>query len=301
MPQSFFFSFPLMGTRAIRTLVCRTWRSAESAALFFVFPSILPDGSNATAQATRRASLFYPRTLATSGIKRSIRNTLRVSFSARFRNIRKSIQAMTTDKTQESGNPAPFQVLKALAEISIVISAGLFLVGWSYLYRYYRGFGLAASELNLPLQAILIYSLPVIESVIKSIAFWSGVVGLFVVVLLLKPLLRVSVIVLALLLASPLISWYAAKVGRASANRDAFLSTSTLPFVKLDGTADTEVSGCSLDESNYHLLLRAKGQIYVILPIDSTSGPISANLRVCAFPESRIQSTRIQVGIEEKR
>jgi hypothetical protein len=209
---------------------------------------------------------------------------------------------MITHTGQQSGELAPFQVLKALAEISIVVGAGLFLIGWSYLYGYYRGFGLSAGELNLPLQAILIYSLPVIETT----AFLSGVIIWIISSILLKRMLGITIlIVLGLALAAVLTPWYATKIGRANANRDEFLSTSTLPFVKLEGTTGgDDVTGCSLDESNYHLLLRANGQIYVILPLDNapegTSQGISANLRVCTFPESRIQATRIQIGIVGK-
>jgi hypothetical protein len=204
---------------------------------------------------------------------------------------------MITHTGQQSGELAPFQVLKALAEISIVVGAGLFLIGWSYLYGYYHGFGLSASELNLPVQAILIYSLPVIEST----AFLSGTAILFISFMFLKRLLSVSVLILLGLALAILMPWYANKTGRANANRDEFLSTSTLPFVTLEGTTGGDVvSGCSLDESNYHLLFRANGQIYVILPLDasnSTKQGTPANLRVCTFPESRIQATRIQIGI----
>jgi hypothetical protein len=34
--------------------------------------------------------------------------------------------------------------VKNLAEASVLLAAGLFLVGWSYLYGYFRSFGLSA-------------------------------------------------------------------------------------------------------------------------------------------------------------
>jgi hypothetical protein len=69
---------------------------------------------------------------------------------------------MPKDSDQNLAGVDPFQVLKALAEVSIVVGTGLFVIGWSYIYGYYHGFGLSASELSFSLQAVLTHSLPVI-------------------------------------------------------------------------------------------------------------------------------------------
>ena len=209
---------------------------------------------------------------------------------------------MQTDDEKESARVDPFRVLKALAEISIVIGTGLFVFGWSYLYGYYHLFGLSASELTFSPQAILTYSLPVVlktESILVIASFFV----LFVLIYLVRAFsfLRHPIIVLAAVLLSILAgSRYAGTTGRANAKRDASLSTSTLPYVKLYGSAEPDLGGCSLDEWNFRLLLRTNGQIYVVLPIDNSGELVGTNLRVCSFPESRVQAVRIQIGLEKK-
>jgi hypothetical protein len=199
----------------------------------------------------------------------------------------------TNQEFGKTGIPVPFQVLKTLAEISVVIGAGLYVTGWSYLYGYYRGFGLPASD--IPSQSALVYSLPVLQST----QFLLGSVSVFLFSIYLIPRMRnfsswgyLLVIFITLFL----VPRHASKIGRANANRDAFVSTSTLPFVNFEGSGEEEFNGCALSGSNYRLLIRANGQIYVVLPVENTDK--ASNLRVCSFPESRVLATRIQVGLK---
>ena len=193
-----------------------------------------------------------------------------------------------------------FETVKLLAEISIVLGVGFFLIGWSYLYGYYRVFGLRIVELNFTPQTMLVYSLPVIESLTFRLIFVTALAVLVIIRWLLPTLARTlsrPISVIFIVAATYIIfSWLAVKTGMESAKRDTLLSTSTLPHVKFEGTADTQATGCRMDEWNYLLLLRANGQIYVINPIDDAIATVAPNLRVCVFPESRIQAIRIQVG-----
>jgi hypothetical protein len=194
--------------------------------------------------------------------------------------------------------------VKALAEISVVVGAGLFLVGWSYLFGYYHAFGLSPSDLGFSLQGTFMYSLPVILTRPFVLAFVAimvllVVVGRFPVITraLSQPALPFVLAVLTGVVASS----YASSVGRASANRDSFVSSSTLQYVKLESaSAEAGAGGCSLDEWNYRLLLRSNAQIYVVLPVAGTEKLTTANVRVCIFPDSRIRATRIQVGLGER-
>lgn len=194
-------------------------------------------------------------------------------------------------------------LVKNLAEISVFLGAGLFLIGWSYLYGYYRGFGISADNIDLSLNSVLIHSMPVIGRlgflctcivalVVLVIGGEFGVTGR----ILAKPASMFLLVVIAGLAASQ----YALYIGREAAWQDAHLSTSTLPYVVLQGIEEGGGLGCGLGEANYKLLLQSHGQVIVVLPVDDTRQVEAPNIRVCSFPESRIQALRIQVGLDER-
>jgi hypothetical protein len=207
---------------------------------------------------------------------------------------------MTSDQTPESA--AFFGFMKSVAEASVLLGAGLFLIGWSYLYGYYRGFGLSADNLNLSVYSVLIRSIPVIV----NWEFYATSIAVVLVLLIAGSfqagagvLRNPASIVLLLIVAGLSASRYATGVGRDHALRDASLSTSTLPYVTLEGAEESSATGCALTDSNYRLLVHANGQVVVLLPVDVTQKLIAPNMRVCIFQESRIQAMRIQVGLPE--
>jgi hypothetical protein len=201
------------------------------------------------------------------------------------------------DQSQKSAGFV--QLAKTFAEMSALIGAELFVVGWSYLYGYYQGFGLRANELGFSVQAILIYSLPALQTTTFLIGFAIFVVAVWVAQRgAISRILSQPPIALVLVgLVGVLSSTYAVGVGRKNAARDSLVGTSTLPYVKLDGAQEEANSGCSLDEWNYRLLLRASGQIYVVLPVDETRKTAASGLRICSFPETRVRATRLQVSL----
>lgn len=191
------------------------------------------------------------------------------------------------------------EFVKRLAEASVLLGAILFLIGWSYLYGYYRAFGISADDLGVSVDNVLMHSVPVI---IRT-AFWltvlAGIVLIWVVsrLPLVARWLRLPAILLLLAMTGALsVSRYASAVGRDNAGRDAYVPTSTLPYVSFDGASNATGAGCSLEEANYRLLLRSNGWVFVILPIDSPKRPSAANLRICSFAESEIRAMRIQVA-----
>lgn len=208
---------------------------------------------------------------------------------------------MNTEQAPKLDNFLDF--IKRLAEISVVLGAGLFLIGWSYLYGYCRTFGLSPDDLDFSIDSVLVHSIPVIWSKL----FGIGAAAIFLLALVAnysRPINRWlgrPVLVFPLLLVAGLyVSKYAAGTGRDNARRDAYVSTSNLPFVTLEGSVDPNEVGCTLDEVNYRLLWRSKGRIFVILPIDAEPATGDADLRICSFPESRIQAMRIQVGLRAR-
>src|SRR5215467_14174729 len=149
-----------------------------------------------------------------------------------------------------------FDLVKRLAEASVVLGAGLFLTGWSYLYGYYSGFGLTADDLGFSVDRVVIHSMPVllrpcflVTVVLAAVLLW--VLYRFRATAALRNPAFVFVLIIALAL---VLSKCAVVTGRSNAHRDAFESTSNLPYVTLEGTAtDPLVTGCSLDEANYRL------------------------------------------------
>jgi hypothetical protein len=205
---------------------------------------------------------------------------------------------------QQSSQDATFLgIVKNLAEASVLLGAGLFVIGWSYLYGYYRTFGLSTDSVNFSVDSVLVHSIPVI----LSTAFWATSVTV-VLVLLIATAFKWTAhiagapafILLLSLVAGLIASKYASGVGRENALRDSYVSTTTLPYVSIEGDEDDGPPGCSLAESNYRLLLRANGQVFVALPVDSNETMTAANMRVCSFPETRIRALKIQVGLAQR-
>ena len=71
---------------------------------------------------------------------------------------------------EEPSKPTISDILKSLAEGSIVLGALIFVVGWSYSYGYYRSFGFSTDELKLSVDSILIHSIPVFETAVGYVA-----------------------------------------------------------------------------------------------------------------------------------
>ena len=196
-----------------------------------------------------------------------------------------------------------FGLVKNLAEVAVLLGAVLFVVGWSYLYGYYRSFGLSTDSLNFSVDTVLIHSIPVITRT----AFWGTSVAVLIALLIASRLASSSrlvsatpaLVLLMALVAVVLASTYANGVGRDNAVRDAYVSSTTLPYVSLQGE-DNGPTGCSMEESNYRLLVRANGQVFVTLPIDSVGNLAMPNMRVCSFPEVRVKAMRLQVGLAQR-
>lgn len=196
-----------------------------------------------------------------------------------------------------------FDFIKKIAEVSVLLGALLFLVGWSYLYGYYSGFGLSADDMGFSVDNVLVHALPVIVG-----SSWRLRVVIVIIMLLvayfgstrrLSWLRQPAIVFLLVMVTAVASSTYASGIGRDNARRDYHVSTSRLPYVSLEGLIDGTDSGCSVEEANYRLLFRSNGHITVVLPIDN-SNMTGSNLRVCIFPESRVQALRIQVGIRER-
>jgi hypothetical protein len=196
-----------------------------------------------------------------------------------------------------------FEFVKRLAEISVLLGGLLFLIGWSYQYGYYSGFGLSSDDLGFSTYDVVVHSLPVISET------WFLVVTMLVFLTLAlatrighakRLLTDLTVTIILCVVGIVSASRYALNLGRKYSYRDSVLTTTKLPFVTLEGSTEDQGTGCSFNEANYHLLLRSNGHVFVILPIDKPVGDNLANLRVCSFLDSKVQNLRIQVGLSER-
>ena len=59
--------------------------------------------------------------------------------------------------------PGVRSYLKAVAELSVVLSAALLLLGWSYLYGFYHTFGVSILELDVPSLATPVYAVSLLH------------------------------------------------------------------------------------------------------------------------------------------
>src|ERR1700686_4727467 len=83
--------------------------------------------------------------------------------------------SMDSDTTARTGTFLDF--IKRLAEVSVLLGAFLFLIGWSYFYGYYRSFGLSPDSLGVSVDSVLVHSIPVI----LGTAFWVSALAVTVV------------------------------------------------------------------------------------------------------------------------
>lgn len=131
---------------------------------------------------------------------------------------------MTSEQVPKADTFLDF--IKRLAEASVLLGAGLFLIGWSYLYGYYRAFGLSADDLSPSVNNVLVHCIPVT----LGTAFR---VGTLVIVLLLlaascfrstaRWLGHPAFVLPLIVVAGPVVSKYASSIGRDNARRDAYV------------------------------------------------------------------------------
>ena len=201
-------------------------------------------------------------------------------------------------------------VLKAVAETAIVVAAILYAAGWSYLYGYYKSFGISISNLDLSVPDALIFSFRVF---FDNPAFAAGLtilvlLGVFFLsrsyrVRMLAPGMEALLLLIALFLTAGALSILGARIGERNARSDMVESSSTLPTVALT----IDASECSqlgsrcreFDKLEYKLLAHTKGNFYFFPPLKIENNQRdfpSGNLTMYAVPETKVARVRIQRG-----
>jgi len=200
-------------------------------------------------------------------------------------------------------------LISTIGELTILFAALLYVAGWSYLYQYYKTFGVRLSALNLPIYDALVYSLTTIFSGFRSVFVCLLLIvmisAIFSIDRLNEPPFKYFRISLFLVLVLALGFWLShegVRLGAAQAQKDMRETETSLPNVRLRmktepeagtaGTGDEE-----FDQPGYRLLIHAKGQYYLFRPIKDVSGLPASNIDLYVVPDSRVRSIHIQRGI----
>ncbi len=227
----------------------------------------------------------------------------------------------------------PFlELVSLITGATVLLAALLYAAGWSYLYQYYRSFGIRVSELNLSVNDALIYSLTVIFN-----DRWS-VFGLVLVIVigsailmipwvsqrLLKPV-AIGLFLVVILIFGFCLSQKGVRLGEAQAREDMKLEGGTLPNVRLhvipeavtsngetkgqtagqNANNDTidhslDVAGAKEEEfakAGFRLLIHANQQYYLFRPLKNTQSQPASNIDIYVVPDSRVRTIHIQRGI----
>lgn len=210
-------------------------------------------------------------------------------------------------KRNDEEAPSFLDIVTGVAGSSIVFGGLLYAGGWSYLYQYYRHFGLEISDLDIPAYDALIYSLPVIFN-----SAWSAIILMVIVftICLLFNLKRVrsklttsvsvGVLFISVLFIGFGISRYGAALGNQKAMSDMLDETSNLPNIAIevvpaDSGADDD-DAVELSKLEFKLLAHTKGQYFIFRPF-TKAGAAGANIELLIIPESRVNKIRIQRGV----
>jgi len=214
----------------------------------------------------------------------------------------------------------PLGPLKRIAEVSAIVGALLYVAGWSYLYSYYRTFGLSVGDLDFPIQVPLIYSFPVmftwqiIISASSTIAlFWLATHGLArtrFVTFSESLISSTSMLIVCVLILGKYLSERGLDMGQREAATNMVLSTTRLYAVNFkikapgnkaqQGTQKSVVAPpgttCA-PGSEYRLIAHANKQYFLLIPLDSQKPKTAGGsaLSVCVIPEERVESIQLQV------
>jgi len=235
------------------------------------------------------------------------------------------IKATASKSISERKHPF-LELVSSITGATVLFAALLYTAGWSYLYQYYKAFGIRVSELNVAIYDSLVYSLPVIFS-----DFWS-IFWLLTAIILVGSLFSINRInenlatplgmVLFLVVILALGFWLSHKgatLGAAQAQKDMRETGGNLPGVRLKMAAETmtgrreinpkkektadEATGNQtteeeeFDQAGFKLLVHANERYYLFRPIKESPSLPASNLDLYVVPDSRVRSVYIQRGI----
>jgi hypothetical protein len=196
-----------------------------------------------------------------------------------------------------------FSFFKQLAELSLISGALLYLSGWSYLFGYFRAFGLTPGDLTLPVQVALAFSAPVVLtwisiSVISAVLILGGVSAKRFPSWLQSGRGAGILLIILLLVFGRLLSDYGVKKGTERAHKDMCSITSDLPIIILALKANVPPFSCADGEDR--LLLHANSNYYVfrVLSIPKVDDAVKGQqVNVCIVPESEVHTVKLRPSL----
>lgn len=235
-------------------------------------------------------------------------------------------------KPDRAEKKPPFlELVSSITGTTVLFAALLYAAGWSYLYQYYKSFGIRVSELNLPVYDALIYSLTVIFRDGWSV-FWfilliimaSAVLTIRRVSQKLSKPLAVGVFLVLILVIGFCLSRKGAQLGDAQAQEDMKVESANLPNVRLNLIHETRSNGTTkgkttdektetetndgqpevaeameqeFAQAGFRLLIHANQHYYLFRPLKNSQTQPASNLNMYVVPDSRVRTTYIQRGL----
>ena len=241
--------------------------------------------------------------------------------------------AQANAKPVDTENKHPLlELVSSITGATVLFGALLYLAGWSYLYQYYKSFGIRVSDLNLPVNDALVYSMTVIFKDFWSVFWLVIVIIIFFATLtirrvsrwLLKPI-AVGVFVLLILVLGAVLSKRGTALGQAQAQEDMKEIGVNLPKVRLNVIAEAPAGNAATKDSageqkvqsgtsnsphfipgateedfsqaGFKLLIHANQHYYLFRPLKDIPSQPASNLFLYVVPDSRVRSVRIERGI----
>ncbi len=197
------------------------------------------------------------------------------------------------------------ELLKRIAEASLVLGAVLYSAGWSYLYGYYSAFGVSIGELNIGTPETVMFSFKVLFHGRLPIL----IVGIILLVEgavwfsrwfrnLLSAPGATPIVLVALLVLAFFLSRRGSEIGRVAAESDMLASSPTLPQVSLLLDSD-DPQFSYLNRLEFKLLAHANNSYYMFRPIgesDSAAAGRPSSMLIYIIPESHVREVRIIRG-----
>ena len=199
-------------------------------------------------------------------------------------------------------------LISNLAGSAILLGAFLYICGWTYLYQYYRSFGLELSDVDISSYDALIYSLRVIFSsnTLYGVFIFLFIIGVGLIFQIrwvrTKLPVAFSLILIGILFSSYKLSRLGANLGNENARSDMMAETSNLPTaaiqVSSDGSQMIKDDAAKLDKLEFKLLAHKKGQYFIFRPLDGKSIEEGISIDLIVVPESHVQQIRLQRGVK---
>jgi hypothetical protein len=227
---------------------------------------------------------------------------------AKLDQLQLNINSQPAMQSDASGGSLLLELFKKVTEVSAVLGGLLYAAGWTYLYSYYKSFGVSVRELDLPLQDSLVFSFRVVFDSWATTLLCVAVVAIFALIVtnrvterLLKTTVGIGLLLLVLFVAGYTLSKLGAAIGARHAFADLSEETSSLPTVSIavDPTQFQPYSDeyAGFNRLEYKLLVRTKDNIFFFSPV-KTSGTEAPNqvpkFILHVLPLSKVRAVRIE-------